>query len=159
MEAEKRMHATRRSIVLITVLCWITLLSFLASGQTQKAPELNLVPKEYQNKKMPKGWWTDPQVIEEGKKIFEGKVHPQVFCFACHGMNGKPLLPEARDMRDASYVDKMTEGYWYWRIAEGVPNTKMQALKTLLTEEEIWKVMAYSHTFSHGGKAEEHLHK
>ena len=29
------------------------------------------VPKAYAQKHMPEGWWTDPKIIAEGKKIFE----------------------------------------------------------------------------------------
>lgn len=149
-----------RSVGLIGV-CVVVLLFAArdASGQVVKEPELDKIPEEYRDKRMPKGWWTDPKVIAEGKEIFEGKVDAQVFCFVCHGLDGKPMLPEARDMRDASYVSKMPDRYWYWRISEGVPNTQMPAWKGKLTEDQIWKVMAYEHHFSHGGKAEEHIHQ
>ncbi|HEY5595080.1 MAG TPA: hypothetical protein VIL61_08000, partial [Nitrospiria bacterium] len=32
------------------------------------------VPAEYADKHMPAGWWTDPKIIEEGKKIFIGET-------------------------------------------------------------------------------------
>jgi mono/diheme cytochrome c family protein len=34
----------------------------------------------------------------------------------------------------------------------------MEAWKDYLTEEQIWQVMAYEHTFSHEGKPAEHRH-
>lgn len=34
----------------------------------------------------------------------------------------------------------------------------MTPLKEKLTEEERWQVIAYQHTFSHGGEPEEHVH-
>ena len=130
----------------------------IASGQVLKGPDLNEVPEAYRDKHMPEGWWIDTEVIAEGKRIYEGKVKAPVVCVACHGRNGKPVLRTARDLTAASYIAEMTDSYWYWRIAEGVPNTPMKSWKWALTEEQIWKVVAYTHTFSHGGRPEEHTH-
>ncbi|MHB8483425.1 MAG: c-type cytochrome, partial [Nitrospiria bacterium] len=55
-------------------------------------------------------------------------------------------------------MNQFSDSYWFWRISEGVPKTKMPSWKARLTEEQRWKAMAYEHTFSHGGKAEEHNH-
>ena len=41
----------------------------------------------------------------------------------------------------------------FWRVSEGVPNTKMKAWKEHLTEQQIWEVIAYDHTFSDKGQA------
>ncbi len=131
----------------------------VAFGEKPKMPALDKIPKEYEDKHMPKGWWTDPKVITEGKKIYDGMVDPDVVCAACHGRDGRPLLTGTRDLRDAEYVSKMTDSYMYWRTAEGVPQTPMTPWKGKLKEDQIWKVIAYTHTFSHGGKAEEHIHK
>lgn len=129
-----------------------------ASGQTLKEPAVDKVPPEYQNKHMPAGWWTDPKIIAEGKEVYEGLSNAMVTCFACHGPDGKPMLPGARDMRDAAYVNKMTDSYWFWRVAEGIADTQMQGFKKMLKEEKIWQVIAYEHTFSHGGKPADHVH-
>lgn len=53
-------------------------------------------------------------------------------------------------------MNKFTDSYWFWRISEGVPGTKMPPWKGVFTEEQRWQVMAYEHMFSHDGKAEEH---
>lgn len=124
------------------------------------------VPKAYANKHMPKGWWTDPAVIAAGKKIFEEKSRKiilkgkeeMVECAACHGKDGKPKKRGVRDMKSVKTINKFSDSYWFWRISEGVPKTKMESWKDLLTEEQRWQVMAYEHTFSHGGKAEVHEH-
>ena len=148
----------RKCTLFITLGGGILLFSFGAGGQTLKTPVIDKIPPEYQNKHMPAGWWTDPKVIAEGKEIFEGMENVMVVCATCHGLDGKPMLPVARDMRDASYADKMTDSYWYWRVAEGVPNTPMLGFKKMLKEEKIWMVIAYEHAFSHGGKPAEHKH-
>ncbi len=115
------------------------------------------IPKEFQ-KVMPQGWWTDPKVIERGKQIYEGAVKSDVTCAACHGRDGQPVLTGARDFRDKAYAEKMSDTYWFWRLSEGVPQTPMTPMKDKLSEEERWQVIAYQHTFSHEGKAEEHAH-
>lgn len=130
----------------------------VGSGQTLKEPALDKIPPEYRDKHMPDGWWTDPKIIAEGKEVYDGLSNAMVTCFACHGADGKPMLPAARDMRDAGYMNKMTDSYWFWRISEGVPNTQMQPFKSMLKERKIWEVIAYEHTFSHGGKPAEHKH-
>ena len=115
------------------------------------------ISKEFQ-RVMPQGWWTDPKVIERGRQIYGGMVKPDVTCAACHGRDGQPILTGARDFRDAAYVAKMSDTYWFWRLSEGVPQTPMTPMKEKLTEEERWQVITYQHTFSHGGKPEEHSH-
>jgi mono/diheme cytochrome c family protein len=114
------------------------------------------VPAEYADKHMPEGWWTDPAVIAEGKEIFEGKFDIDVNCASCHGRDGKPKKRGARDFRTAENMKYFSDSFWFWRMSEGVPNTKMKAWKTKLTEEQRWKVMTYEHTFSHGGAPAPH---
>lgn len=132
---------------------------------TGSAKELKKVPPEYSGRKMPAGWWTDPEIVAAGQKVYEGRItYKKKFdkgrkkCFKCHGVDGKPKIRRARDFRAAARMDTFSEAYWYWRIAEGVPKTKMEPWKDYLTEEQIWQVMAYEHTFSHGGKPSEHHH-
>jgi mono/diheme cytochrome c family protein len=115
------------------------------------------IPPEFQ-KLMPEGWWTDEKIVARGKQLYEGAVKSDVTCAACHGRDGQPVLTGARDFRDQELVAKMSPTYWFWRVAAGVPGTPMTPMRDKLTDEEIWQVIAYQHTFSHGGKAEEHAH-
>jgi mono/diheme cytochrome c family protein len=114
------------------------------------------VPAAYADKHMPEGWWTDPAIIEEGRKIFIGEQNIDVNCASCHGKDGKPVKRGARDFRVAERMSMYSDSTWFWRISEGVPKTKMKPWKEKLTEEERWKVMAYEHSFSHGGKPSPH---
>lgn len=116
------------------------------------------VPVEYKDKHMPNGGWTDPKAIEEGRKIFMGLVDPEVKCAKCHGEDGKPVKAGARDFRQAKRMNTYEDSFWFWRISEGVPKTKMKPWKEKLTEEQRWQVMAFEHTFSHDGKPEPHEH-
>ncbi len=130
----------------------------LFGGGKEIVVPLPPVPVEYAAKRMPEGFWTDPKIIEEGRQIFMGLVNPDVKCAKCHGEDGKPVKKGARDFRNAKKVSRLTEDFWFWRISEGIKGTKMKPWKEKLTEEQRWKVMAFEHTFSHGGKAEPHIH-
>ena len=116
------------------------------------------IPEVYQNKKMPEGWWTNPDVLAEGKKIYNGKVVSAAVCSACHGRDGKPLMRGVPNFRDSGVMNERSAGFLYWRVAEGVSRTAMMAWKIKLTEKQIWKVIAYLHTFSHEGKGAVHSH-
>ena len=125
------------------------------------------VPPAYATKHMPAGWWTDQKIKAEGKKIFEEKTQTvksrekgeeEVQCAKCHGKDGKPEKRGVKDMRSAKLFNRFSDSYWFWRMSEGVPKTRMPSWKNVLTEEERWKVMAYEHTYSHGGKSEPHEH-
>ena len=119
-------------------------------------PPLPPIPAEYADKHMPAGGWTDPKAIEEGGLIYSGEANPQVNCGSCHGKDGAPVKKGARDLRDPKNVGRFSDSFWFWRIAEGIPKTKMKAWKSMLSEEQIWQVMAFEHQFSHGGKPSEH---
>jgi mono/diheme cytochrome c family protein len=127
-----------------------------ACGGPRELPPPKPVPAEYQNKHMPEGWWTDAAVIEEGKEIYEGKLDVDVNCASCHGKTGKPKKRGARDFRVQDRIKLYSDSYMFWRVAEGVPKTKMKAWKKKLTEEQIWKLVAYIHLWSHGGAAAPH---
>lgn len=148
--------------VFVAVCTVVLSASGTTADEARRAMLSNMVPKEYQSKRMPTGWWTDPTAIEEGKRIYEGRTdepgHPGEACAVCHGLRGQPFTRGIRDLANASYSADMSESYWYWRVAEGVPRTSMMGWKEFLTEDQIWKVIAYEHTFSHGGRAKPHRH-
>jgi len=131
---------------------------FLSGGMAlaEDLPPLPPVPAEYADKHMPAGGWTDPKAIEEGAKIYSGESNPVVNCGSCHGKDGKPVKKGARDMRDPNNICRWSDSFWFWRISEGVPKTKMKAWKSLLSEEQIWHVMAFENQFSNGGKPHDH---
>jgi mono/diheme cytochrome c family protein len=104
-------------------------------------------PPEYADKHMPAGWWTDEKIIEEGRQIFIGAKNIDVNCASCHGKDGKPVKAGARDFRNTERMKLYSDSVWFWRVSEGVPNTKMKAWKSKLPEEDRWKVMAFERTF------------
>jgi len=112
------------------------------------------VPADYADKHMPAGWWTDPKVIEEGRQIYSGEGNQLVNCRSCH-KGGQPVK-SGGGFRDQKNTRRFSDSYWFWRVAEGVPKTTMKPWKSLLSEEQIWQVIAFVHQFSHGGKPSEH---
>src|ERR671919_767415 len=109
-------------------------------------------PAEYGDKHMPAGWWADEKIIEEGRQLFIGAKNPDVNCASCHGKDGKPVKAGARDFRVSERMKLYSDSVWYWRMSEGVPNTKMKAWKSKLSEEDRWKIMAFERTFGLAGK-------
>jgi mono/diheme cytochrome c family protein len=158
------------TVVALQILIAVILLAvgtMIPDGVTraQEPAPLKAVPAEYADKQMPEGWWTDPKIIKEGEEIYMGRKYGEnvpedkrVFCVVCHGPDGKPALEGVPGLDKADRMNRLSDGYWFWRIAEGVPDTLMLAWKDKLSEEDIWKVIAFEHQFSHGGKAEEHKH-
>jgi hypothetical protein len=45
------------------------------------------------------------------------------------------------------------DSVWFWRISEGVPNTKMKAWKSKLSDEDRWKLVLYERNYAMAGKA------
>lgn len=109
-------------------------------------------PAEYADKHMPAGWWTDPKILEEGKELYIGGKNPDVNCASCHGKDGKPVKAGARDFRVGDRMKLYSDSVWFWRISEGVPNTKMKPWKSKLSEEDRWKILAFERSFGLAGK-------
>jgi len=109
-------------------------------------------PAEYADKHMPAGWWADEAKVEEGRKLFIGETNPDVNCASCHGKDGKPVKAGARDFRVTDRMKLYSDSVWFWRIAEGVPNTKMKAWKTKLSDEDRWKLVAFERNFGLKGQ-------
>lgn len=109
-------------------------------------------PAEYADKHMPAEWWADEKIAEEGRKLFIGATNPDVNCASCHGKDGKPVKAGARDFRVGERMMLYSDSVWFWRISEGVPNTKMKPWKSKLSEEDRWKLVAYERNFSMKGK-------
>jgi len=142
----------------IYLLIFAILPSLILVGEAAYSQELlplDPVPAAYANKHMPTGWWTDPKVIEEGKQIYFGEGHPLVSCTPCHGQDGQPVR-SGGGLRDQKNTSRFSDGYWFWRVSEGIPKVGMMSWKSLLAEKQIWQVIAFVHTFSHRGKASEH---
>ena len=114
------------------------------------------VPTEYADKLAPEGIWAAQEALAKGKEIYDK------YCLVCHGAEGKgegpaakSLDPKPSDMTRKVMVGEMRDRFWFWRISEGGTvepykslGSSMPAWKDILTEDEIWAVIAYQHTFS-----------
>ena len=109
-------------------------------------------PAEWADKHMPAGWWTDAVKLEEGRKLYAGETNPDVNCASCHGKDGKPAKAGARDFRVSERMKLYSDSVWAWRIADGVPNTKMKGWKSKLSDEDVWKLVLYERSFALAGK-------
>jgi mono/diheme cytochrome c family protein len=145
----------KKSVIVLGVAGLMGILT-ACSGGGESPLQFPPIPAEYADKHMPDGWWADPKIVEEGKKIFTGEMNIDVNCSSCHGKDGKPVKRGARDFRQQANMKQFSDSFWFWRISEGVPHTKMKAWKEKLPEEDRWKVMAYEHSFSHGGQPAAH---
>ena len=92
-----------------------------------------------------------PEIIAEGKKIFEGKGT----CVNCHGKKGdgngpagKVLNPGPRNFTNCKFHKKRKDGELFWVVKNGSPGTGMVSMiPATITEEEGWKVLAYERSF------------
>ena len=101
-------------------------------------------PGEYASRANP--YDGDAAAVADGKATFHNN------CAACHGESARGDGPAATSL-DPSPPDlpgilaNLSDGYLLWRIAEGgalAPfHSAMPAWKTILTEDQIWQVIAY----------------
>ena len=56
-----------------------------------------------------------------------------------------------RDFRVGERMKLYSDSVWFWRISEGVPNTKMKAWKSKLAEEDVWKLVLFERNFGLAG--------
>ncbi|MGD9852363.1 MAG: c-type cytochrome [Nitrospirales bacterium] len=94
-----------------------------------------------------------PDIVEQGKAIYEGKGT----CINCHGAKGRgdglgaaTLNPPPRVFRSHGFWMHRTEGEIFWVIKHGSAGTAMIPFGGLLTDEEIWTVMQYERSFAGG---------
>lgn len=94
-----------------------------------------------------------PEVVQQGKSIYEGKGT----CFNCHGVQGfgngpaaANLDPPPRNFRSHGFWRHRTEGELFWVVKNGIEGTAMLPFGTMLSDEEIWAVLEYERTFAGG---------
>lgn len=145
----------KRFPALMQIFRVICLGTLLAGGVACSLPDppqgSGSIPQAYSEAHMPDGWWADQDVIEEGKRIYLGLKKTNVNCAQCHGKTGKPVRGGAKDFRNTSAMREYSDSQLLWRIAEGVPMSQMQGYKNKLTEDEIWKVIAFVSTLGLNG--------
>jgi putative heme-binding domain-containing protein len=115
------------AMMLLLPLGWLSVAGGQGSGSTkQYERELN-----------------DPKFIAEGAKLFA----PTCGSSYCHGTGGVGGgAPTLRGKSSAAYL--------FRTISNGIPNTSMLSFKSELTEEQIWKLVAFIMSTSNSASAE-----
>jgi len=141
--------------VLLSVFGALLILAILAAcgGSADDSKTLDierpLAPAPYTGRNNP--LTNDSAAIEAGKQLYATN------CTTCHGPeamgdgpSAKSLNPQPRPL--ATEMKALQDDYLYWRVAEGgafSPFTSvMPAWKTILSEDEIWQVIAYLRTLT-----------
>ena len=125
----------------------------LVFGSLVAAGDDDLLPG-YDGKILPPGWQTDSTMLAAGKDIYEGKLKPDVNCARCHGTDGRPtrLGKGAPDLSDQTEGKNHSDEYWFWRLSEKNPGSKMPGYKDKLGEEQRRQVIAYLRTLTQSGR-------
>ena len=82
-------------------------------------------------------------------------------CAVCHGLQGMGNGPNSitLEKKPANFTrpfyQQYPDDFWFYRISEGVPGTRMPRWNETLTEEQRWYLVAYVKTLSKGRKTEE----
>jgi mono/diheme cytochrome c family protein len=94
-----------------------------------------------------------PDVVEKGRTLYLSKGG----CVTCHGTTGRGdgpaaanLNPSPRSFHHRGFWRHRTEGEIFWVIKHGSPGTAMIGFGSQLSDEEIWSVIRYLHTFAGG---------
>ena len=130
--------------------------SQVAFAGEEKDPLKDRAPREANKIKPPDNLYKNsknasPEIVAEGKKIFEGKGT----CINCHGKAGdgqgpagKVLNPGPRNFTNCKFHKKRKDGELFWIIQNGSKGTGMVAMiPATINEEEAWKVIAYERSF------------
>jgi mono/diheme cytochrome c family protein len=126
----------------------VSALVLTACGGGQAAqPAAKPVPAEYAGKTNPLG--SDAAVTDAGKGVYE------LNCVTCHGDSGAGDGPAggSLDPRPANFpkvLPAVQDDYVYWVLNEGGAaaglSASMASYKGVLSEDEIWQVIAYIRT-------------
>ena len=125
----------------IVLMVLVILLAACSSEEEATPEELETVPAEFAGQTNPYG----SEVASQGGEVF------QVYCASCHGETGHgdgpagaSLVPAPKDLVELQ--PKVEDDYLFWRISEGKSGTAMVAWKGILTDEQIWQVVAFIRT-------------
>jgi len=129
-----------KKVLFVVVMLAALLLAACGGGAATSAP-LDAVPSDFAGKTNPLG--SDAATV--GADVFKTN------CVACHGDSGHgdgpagaALDPAPKNLAELQTV--AADDYLFWRINTGKEGTAMVAWKGVLTEEQIWQVIAFIRT-------------
>lgn len=128
---------------ILYIVLALTMLTLVACGGGNAKPVATLapVPSEFAGKSNPLG----ADVATAGANVFATN------CVPCHGTQGHGDGPAgaALDPKPKNLAELQTmagDDYLFWRISTGKEGTAMVAWKGVLTDEQIWQVIAFIRT-------------
>lgn len=131
-----------KKVLLFGSIFGLIILAACSAGSSYNAEAtLAPVPAEYAGLTNPLG----AEAAEDGAKVFKTN------CAPCHGASGHGDGPAgaALDPAPQNLAELQTragDDYLFWRINAGKPGTSMVAWHGILSDEEIWKVVAFIRT-------------
>jgi mono/diheme cytochrome c family protein len=130
---------TKKIFVILALTALV--LTACGEGESETAGVLEPVPAEYAGQTNPYG----AEVAAQGAEVYK------VYCASCHGetglgdgVAGASLIPAPANL--AELQSAVADDYLFWRIRAGKSGTAMVAWKGILTDEQIWQVVAYVRT-------------
>jgi len=142
----------RKSIFVSLFTALLILLVATACGGSDSNPneqdiERPAPPAEYAGKTNP--LVNDGAAVEAGKQLYSSN------CVSCHGAKAMGDGPAANSLNPkpkplAAEMKSLHDDYLFWRVSEGGAfrpfTSAMPAWKSILSEEEIWQVIAFLRT-------------
>ena len=130
-----------RKIFFIILFAALTLTACGTDDGTRTTAPLDEVPAEFAGKTNPLG----ADAAEAGAEIYQAN------CWSCHGVQGHGDGPSAEVLNPvpknlAELQTQVGDDYLFWRINTGKAGTAMVPWKGILTEEQIWQVVAFIRT-------------
>ena len=129
--------------LLLILLLGIIALSACADNNQATSEASETIPAEYAGRTNPLGSGSD--AASQGAIVFQN------YCQSCHGPQGHgdgpaggSLDPEPKNLAELQATVK--DDYLFWRISDGREGTAMVPWKGILTEEQIWQVIAFIRT-------------
>ena len=112
-----------------------------SDSQTEETTAIETVPPEFAGQTNPYG----AEAATAGAELF------QIYCASCHGetglgdgIAGASLEPAPSNL--AELQASVGDDYLFWRIRTGKSGTAMVGWKGILTDEQIWQVVAFIRT-------------
>ena len=136
-----------RNIVFVICVSVLVLTACGGNESPSSTPNENAtlapVPAEYAGVTNPLGADAAPA----GADVFHTN------CETCHGPQGHGDGPAGQSLEPrpgnlAKIQTKAEDDYLFWRIHDGKPGTSMVAWKGILTDEQIWQVIAFIRTLN-----------
>ena len=129
---------------LFVLMLLLTLCLSACGGSEANVEETSMietVPAEFAGQINPYG----AEVSTAGGELF------QIYCASCHGESGlgDGIAGASLEPAPSNLVELQTsvgDDYLFWRIRAGKDGTAMVAWKGILTDEQIWQVVAFIRT-------------